>query len=346
MKTQAERAVAPARTGGRFPRAALLVVGLVALAAVPLVTGAYYTWITASVLLLALFAVGYNVLFGFTGLLSFGHAAFFGVGAYVSAGVLLTWRSLPVAVVAGTLAAAVIGVLIGYLCLRHTDIYFAMLTLAFGMMIHSIIWRWRDVTGGDDGLSGVPRGVLGTPGLGLDVGSLERFYYIILVVTVTAIYLAWRLLRSPLGLTFQGIRDNETRMAYTGIDVRRVRLASFTVSALYAGLAGSLWSPLNTNAGPGIAHWTFSAEPVLASLLGGAHVFGGPIVGAVLLFMIKQFVVQYTQYWLLVLGIIVVGLVLGFRGGVASVALRVWPRVAGAGRRRLLGRQQVGDGDG
>lgn len=333
MKTREPAAVAAERPRPLARRTAALSAGMLLLAAVPLVAGAYYTWILASVLLLALFAAGFNVLFGYTGLLSFGHAAFFGVGAYVSALILLRYPSLPLAVVAGAIAATLVGVAIGYLSLRHTDIYFAMLTLAFGMMIHSIIWRWRSVTGGDDGLTGVPRGVLGVPGFGLDVAGLNRFYYVILVVTAVGIYLLWRLVRSPLGLTFQGIRDNETRVAYTGMSVRGVRLASFAISALYAGVAGALWAPLNTNAGPGLAHWTFSAEPVLAALLGGAHVFGGPIVGAVLLFTIKQFVVQYTQYWLLVLGVIVVALVLTFRGGVASAALAVAPRVGAVARR-------------
>ncbi|MPZ62074.1 MAG: branched-chain amino acid ABC transporter permease [Propionibacteriales bacterium] len=329
---------------------------LVLLALIPLIASPYHTWIAASMLLLALFATGFNVLFGYTGLLSFGHAAFFGVGAYVSALVLLAWPSLPVAMVAGTLAAGAVGVVIGYLSLRHTDIYFAMLTLAFGMMIHSIIWRWRDVTGGDDGLPGVPRGVLGVPGAGLDLADLDRFYYVVLVVTVVAVYGLWRVVRSPLGLTFQGVRDNETRVAYAGIHVRRVRLASFVLSALTAGLAGSLWAPLNTNAGPGVAHWTFSAEPVLASLLGGAHVFGGPAVGAFLLFFAKQIVVQYTQYWLLVLGMIVVVLVLAFRGGVASAALTLLSRVTADDDTRpsddqrkaadALGTTSRGSGDG
>lgn len=341
MKTRAS-AAADLRSVGdpRRLRALVLAVLVVLLAAVPLVTQAYYTWIVASVLLLALFAAGFNVLFGYTGLLSFGHAAFFGVGAYASALVLRAWPSLPLAVLVGVLAAGVVGVVIGYLSLRHTDIYFAMLTLAFGMMIHSVIWRWRTITGGDDGLPGVPRGVLGIPGWGVDLSSLDRFYYVVLVVTIVGVYVLWRLVRSPLGLTFQGIRDNETRVAYAGVAVRRVRLVSFTVSALYAGLAGSLWSPLNTNAGPGMAHWTFSAEPVLASLLGGAHVFGGPLVGAFLLFFIKQMVVQFTQYWLLVLGVIVVVLVLAFRGGVASVALALGPRIPGV--RRLQSRDAPG----
>jgi branched-chain amino acid transport system permease protein len=289
------------------------------LVAAPFALGAYWTWLLSSALLLALFAVSFNLLFGFTGLLSFGHAMFFAIGGYVSALTLLSYASLPLAVVLGVGAAAVAGFVIGYLCLRHTDIYFAMLTLAFGMMVHSTIWRWRSVTGGDDGLRGVPRGILGVPGFGIDVSDLTRFYYVILVVSLAAMYVLWRVVSSPSGLALQGIRENEIRVAYAGLSVRRLRLTSFTLSAVFSGLAGALWTPLQTNASPSIAFWTFSAEPVLASLLGGAHAFAGPIVGAFLLFLAKQYVLAYTQYWLLVLGAIVIVLVLAFRGGVVSV---------------------------
>lgn len=323
-------------------RRVLVAILLAALATVPVTLGAYWTWLMSSALLLALFAVSFNLLFGFTGLLSFGHAMFFAVGGYVSALTLLSYPSLPVAVLLAVLAAAVVGVVIGYLSLRHTDIYFAMLTLAFGMMIHSIIWRWRDVTGGDDGLRGVPRGILGLPGFGIDLTSLTRYYYVVLVVSLVGIYLLWRVVRSPSGLTFQGIRDNEGRVAYAGLPVRRLRLLSFTLSAVFSGVAGALWTPLQTNANPVIAHWTFSAEPVLASLLGGAHAFAGPIVGAFLLYIARQYVLAYTQYWLLVLGVIVVVLVLAFRGGVASAAQEILlPRLVGAVRSR-----RAGDDDG
>lgn len=291
--------------------------GVAVLAFVPFL-GVHPTWVMSQVLLLAVFAGGYNLLFGYTGLLSFGHGALYATGAYVSAFILLAWPSLPVAVVGGTVAAGLVSVVIGWLSIRHTRIYFAMLTLAFGMMIHSVIFRWRSVTGGDDGVIGVPRGVLGVPGAGLELGSLGIFYYVILVVAVAALWVLWRIVSSPLGLTLQGLRDSETRVAFSGLAVRPFRLLGFTISGLYAGLAGSLASPLASAATPGLAHWTTSADPVLATLLGGAHTFAGPFVGAFLLVVVKEVVVRYTQYWLLVLGIIVVVLVVGFRGGVAG----------------------------
>ena len=291
---------------------------------VPPLGGKYWTWLVSNVLLLGLFAMGFNLLFGYTGLLSFGHAGFFAVGAYVCGKLLLAGYSLLPGLIAGVLGAGVAAVIIGFLCIRHTRIYFAMLTLAFGMMIHSIIWKWRSVTGGDDGLTGVPRPPLALPGVfHLDVSNLSRFYYVILVLTLLGLYLLWRIVHSPLGLTFQGIRDNETRVAFAGLPVRRYRLISFTISGLYAGLAGALMAPLTSSASPNMAHWTFSADPVLATLLGGAQTFAGPLVGAFLLYIIKDYIVRFTEYWLLVLGIIVVALTLGFRGGVVSAVQNV-----------------------
>src|SRR5258708_25817846 len=155
-----------AAAGGAAPAVALLIIPLF---------GDYVIWLTANMLILALFAVGFNLLFSFTGLLSFGQAAFFAVGGYVCALILLAVPSLLLGVVGGVVAAGVVALIIGFLCVRHTEIYFAMLTLAFGMMIHSIIWKWRAVTGGDDGFVGGPRAPLGVPGvLFIDMADLRR----------------------------------------------------------------------------------------------------------------------------------------------------------------------------
>jgi branched-chain amino acid transport system permease protein len=291
----------------------------------PLVGGQYAQYLAIQVMILSLFALGFNILFGYSGLLSFGQAGFYAVGAYGCAKLLLLTPSLLFGVIGGTVLAGVAALVLGMLCIRHTRIYFSMLTLAFGMMIFSVALNWRDFTGGDDGLVGVPRAPLTIPGiLTLNMGSMERYYYFVLVVALLAITFAYRLVNSPLGLTFQGIRDSETRMAFTGVPVRRYRLIAFVIAGLYAGLAGSLLPPLENTVTPPIAHWTTSADPVLATLMGGIQSFAGPIVGAFLLFIIKDIIVRFTEYWLICLGVIVVVLVMGFRGGVASLVIDRW----------------------
>ena len=282
--------------------------------------GDYVVWLTANMLILALFAVAFNLLFSFTGLLSFGQAAFFAVGGYVCAKILLAVPSLLLGVVAGVVAAGVVALIIGFLCVRHTEIYFSMLTLAFGMMIHSIIWKWRSVTGGDDGLVGVPRAPLEIPGIfSIDMAALDRYYYFVLILVALGIFAIWRVVRSSLGLTLQSIRDSESRVTFVGLSVVKYRLIAFTIAGLASGLAGALMVPLGRSASPAIANWTFSSEPVIATLLGGAFTFAGPIVGAFLFYAIKEIVVIFTGYWMMTLGIIVLALVLGFRGGVVSV---------------------------
>ncbi|HEY4635218.1 MAG TPA: branched-chain amino acid ABC transporter permease, partial [Rhodospirillales bacterium] len=216
----------------------------VALLTIPLF-GDYVIWMTANMLILALFAVGFNLLFSFTGLLSFGQAAFFAVGGYVCAKILLAVPSLLLGVIGGVLAAGVAALIIGFLCVRHTEIYFAMLTLAFGMMIHSIIWKWRSVTGGDDGLVGVPRAPLEIPGLfSVGMAELDRYYYFVLVLVALGIFAVWRVVRSSLGLTLQSIRDSESRVTFSGLSVRKYRLIAFTIAGLASGLAGALMIPL------------------------------------------------------------------------------------------------------
>lgn len=293
---------------------------LVALFLLPLLAGKYVLYLTIQILILSLFSLGFNLLFGYTGLLSFGQAGFFAVGAYACAKILLAVPSLLLGVLGGCVAAGLAAVLLGVLSVRHTRIYFSMLTLAFGMMIYSIAWKWRDFTGGDDGLVGIPRAPLELPGLlSVSLSTMERYYYFVLVVSLLAIWAMYRLVHSPLGLTLQGIRDSESRAAFAGVSVRGYRLIAFTIAGLYAGLAGALLPPLENTVTPPIAHWSSSADPVLATLLGGVHTFAGPIAGAFLFFVIKDLIVRFTEYWPLVLGIIVVILVMGFRGGVVSI---------------------------
>jgi branched-chain amino acid transport system permease protein len=323
---------------GRFSRAIAVLPALVvvALFLLPSLEARYPVYLTMHILILAVFALGFNLLFGFTGLLSFGQAGFFAVGAYGCAKILLAMPNLFLGIVGGTVLAGVVALLLGVLSVRHTRIYFSMLTLAFGMMIFSIAWKWRDFTGGDDGLVGIPRAPLVIPGLmHIDVSTLERYYYVVLVLSLTAIAVMYRLVHSPLGLTLQAIRDSESRAAFSGVPVRKYRLVAFTIAGLYAGLAGALLPPLENTVTPPIAHWTTSAEPVLATLLGGVHAFAGPIVGAILFLVIRDVVVRFTEYWLIVFGVIVVALVMGFPEGVTSIF-----RKAKRGPRRLDTQEQ------
>lgn len=284
--------------------------------------GKYILYMTIHILLLSLFSLGFNLLFGYTGLLSFGQAGFYAVGAYACAKILLAVPSLLLGILGGVAISAAVALILGILSIRHTRIYFSMLTLCFGMMIFSLAWKWRDMTGGDDGLVGIPRAPLEIPGLfKLSMSAMENYYYVVLGISLLAIYMFYRLLHSPLGLTLQGIRDSETRAACIGISVRRYRLVSFVIAGIYAGLAGSLLPPLENTVTPPVAHWSHSAEPVLATLLGGIYSFAGPIVGAILLYIIKDIIVRFTEYWLICLGIIVLVLVLGFRGGVVGIFL-------------------------
>jgi branched-chain amino acid transport system permease protein len=151
------------------------------------------------------------------------------------------------------------------------------------------------------------------------VSAIEHYYYVVLVFSLLAILAMYRLVHSPLGLTLQAIRDSESRAEFAGVPVRKYRLVAFTIAGLYAGLAGALLPPLENTVTPPIAHWSTSAEPVLATLLGGVHSFAGPIVGAVLFFVIKDVIVRFTQYWLIWFGVIVVVLVMSFPGGVISI---------------------------
>ena len=185
-----------------------------------------------------------------------------------------------------------------------------MLTLAFGMMIFSIAWKWRDFTGGDDGLVGIPRAPLEIPGLlSIDVSAMGHYYYVVLVLSLLAIAAMYRLVHSPLGLTLQAIRDSESRAEFAGVPVRKYRLIAFIIAGLYAGLAGALLTPLENTVTPPVAHWSTSAEPVMATLLGGVHA----ALSWRLPFLRQGHHRPLTEYWLIWFGVIMVALVMGFR---------------------------------
>lgn len=295
----------------------VVILGLLGLLIIlPLFGGNYVLYMVIQILILSVFALGFNLLLGYTGLLSFGQAGFFAVGAYTAAKILLVVPSMILGVLAGVAAGALSAAFLGILCVRHTRIYFSMLTLSFGMMIYSLAWKWREVTGGDDGLVGIPRAPLGIPGLiEIDMSSMASYYYFVVALCVGAIFILYKMVQSPFVLILKGIRDSENRASFAGVPVRRYKLISFTIAGAYAALAGSLLPPLENTVTPPIAHWTHSAEPVLVTLLGGIHTFAGPLVGTICFYLLKDIIVRFTQYWLICFGVIIVILVLTFRGG-------------------------------
>ncbi len=286
---------------------------------VPALLGSFAQFLVLNILLLALFALSFNLLFGATGLLSFGQAAFYAGGAYI-AGMLLRAK-LPVlpAVLLAALAAALMAAVVGAFCVRHTRIYFSMLTLAFGMFVYAIVWKWSDVTGGDDGLIGIPRGRIGLLGpLDANLAPLSRYYLFAAALVFLSVAALHRLSISPFGLTLRSIRENAERAEFSGIRVRRTIFIAFVVAGFFAGLAGALLAPLEQTVSPSAAHWTKSAEPVMATLIGGPFSFSGPIVGAAVYLGLKELIVRFTEYWLLVFGLVLLVIVLAFRGGLVG----------------------------
>jgi len=291
----------------------------IAVLLVPALFGSFAQYLMLNILLLALFALSFNLLFGTTGLLSFGQAAFYAGGAYVAGLLLRAQIPLLPAVIIGTLAAASMAAIVGAFCVRHTRIYFSMLTLAFGMFVYAIVWKWSDVTGGDDGLIGIPRGRLGLAGpIDPNLGPLSHYYLFVAVLVFASVAILYRLSTSPFGLTLRSIRENAERAEFSGIRVRRTIFIAFVVAGLFAGLAGALLAPLEQTVSPSAAHWTKSAEPVMATLIGGPFAFTGPIVGAVVYLGLKELIVRFTEYWLLVFGLVLLATVLAFRGGLVG----------------------------
>ena len=316
---------------------ALLIAFIIFLLVIPQFLGDYILYLVMRILIFCLLALSVNLLLGYTGLLSFGQAAFYAIGAYACALILMGMDSPSLlAGLFGALAiVAVAALILGFFCLRHTDIYFAMITLCFGMMIYALAEKWISVTGGDDGLMGIPRAPLEIPYLfSINMAPLGNYYYFVLVLSLIAIFVFYRIIHSPLGLSFQGIRDSESRVSFTGISVKNTRLVCYVIAGLYAGLAGALFAPMEQAVTPLVSHWMTSSEPIAAVVIGGMS-FAGPLIGSVIFFLLKDIIVRYTVYWLLPLGVLIVILVMALRGGVMGTlerGLLPWMRSRFSGR--------------
>jgi branched-chain amino acid transport system permease protein len=278
--------------------------------------GTYQIQLLTYGLIAALAALGFNLLLGYTGLLSFGHSAYFGVGAYTVALVVehLGPHSMEFYLLIGLPVVAVTSALFGYICVRHTQIFFGILTLAISQVLFSLALNLFWVTGGTDGMR-VPRpallfGALSFSGKGGFEEFITSYYYYVLAIFIVCVFLMWVIVHSPFGKALQGIRDNEVRARFLGLRIRRFRWISFLVSGTFTGLAGILWAPLNGLTTPDVLYWTFSGEIVFTALLGGFRNFTGPIVGGIVFTYLKTYAVATTEYWQLLLGVVLVTLVL------------------------------------
>ncbi|MGF1526610.1 MAG: branched-chain amino acid ABC transporter permease [Candidatus Competibacterales bacterium] len=300
---------------GRWLGLLVVLVALVGLALLPRFGGYFTVILTTEILIMALFATSYNLVFGYTGMLSFGHAAFFGMGTYTTAAILrdfsvdFIWLLPASMATAGLLALA-----IGALSVRRDEVYFAMLTLAFGMLIHAVAYQWRSFTNGSDGITGFPLGGL-APGVNINLANPMVYYYVVLGVVVVALGVLYRITRSPLGLVLVALRENPERVAFTGLSIYRYRLVAFGISGAFSGLAGALFAPFSRVASPEHLHWSTAAEPVLMTVLGGSQVFLGPLVGSAAFLLLKDWITATTDQWMLVLGIVLGIVVIVFPGG-------------------------------
>ncbi|CAM4068400.1 branched-chain amino acid ABC transporter permease [Kerstersia similis] len=286
----------------------LLILGLCAPALV-------YPILMMKVLCFALFACAFNLMLGYTGLLSFGHAAFFGSAAYVAGHAIKVWSFGPLAgVITGTLVAAVLGLIIGLLAIRRQGIYFSMITLALAQMVFFLFLQ-APFTGGEDGLQGVPRGTI----FGLDLNSDINLYYVVLAIFVLAFGLIFRIVHSPFGEVLKAIRENEPRAISLGYDVSRYKLLAFVLSAGFAGLAGATKVLVFKFATLTDAHWHMSGEVVLMTLVGGMGTLLGPVVGAGTIVTLQNVLADKVGSLVtVIMGVIFVLCVLAFRRGIVG----------------------------
>lgn len=283
-----------------------------------------YTALGARVLVLGLAAMSLNFLLGFTGVVSFGHAAYFGLGAY-GAGLTLKLlaHSTPLALFFGTLAGGIAGALLGALIVHLRGVYFAMVTIAFGQVFYYIAFRWNSLTGGDDGLRGFARQPLHFAGYAIDIlNNGHAFYYFVLVCFAVTVGVMALILRSPLGRTLLAIRENERRARFLGIPVERHIWVAFTLSCFFTSLAGALYAMVNNFADPMGLHWSLSGDLVIMAVMGGMRSFWGPLVGAAVFVVVQDFLSSITTNWMSFVGLLIVLVVLFFPRGLLGLAQR------------------------
>jgi len=293
------------------------IIGLVVLALLllaPQFLARFYIYMGALIFAIALLATSLNIVLGFGGMYQFHHAVFYGFGAYAFA-LFATKSGLPlwVGYLLAPVCSATLGLLMGLITVRLNQLYFGMLQISLGSLVWAITYRWYSFTGGDDGIHGVP-----LPDL---ISSSSGAYYFNLIVTTVCLLLMYIVVNSPFGRTFQGIRDNPERCEAIGIHVQRQQLVGQMIAAFFAGVAGTLFVTVEGSVFPDLMFWTLSLEVLIMCLLGGWFVFMGPAVGAAIIISLRTFVGIYTEYWTLILGIVLMLLIFFLPEGVLGLFL-------------------------
>jgi branched-chain amino acid transport system permease protein len=317
---------ASAIAGLRDWRNVLILAVLVALVLYPQFASSYLTSLATEVMIFAIFAMSLDLLLGYAGLASFGHAAFFGLGGYLLGFLARNWTNnmlptLPLVLVGTALAAAVIG----FFALRTSGLSFLMFTLATAQMLFGIAIKWTPVTGGSDGLSGVPRPMIALGEWAFRFGTGPQYYFLTLFFFVAAFAVMRRLVGSPFGRTLVGIKSNESRMRALGYNTWRYKMAVYVVAGTLAGLAGFLFAHFNRHVSPEMLYWTVSGQVLIMVIIGGAGSLTGAVLGAALVRLLPAYVSSYTEHWHLVMGLVFILFVLFAPKGIIGL-LRIGAR--------------------
>jgi len=292
---------------------------LLALLLVPFIAGRFYVYILAVIFVWGLLAMSLNLLVGHGGAYQFHHGVFYGVGAYTS-GLIITKTALPVwiGLCAGPVAAAFAGLVIGAFCVRLNKLYFGMLQISLGSLLWILALRWYSLTNGDDGIHGIPMPDLLS-------GSVPAYYFILIVVSA-CLGVMYLILKSPFGATLRAVRDNPQRCQAVGINVRRHQLLGIVIATFFAGVAGVLFVALEGSVFPDMLFWVLSLEIFIMCLLGGWFTFFGPMLGAAIMVALRTFVGSYTEYWTLILGVVLILLIFFLPDGIMGINFRTWLR--------------------
>ena len=276
-----------------------------------------YKSLATLIIIWGLFALGYNVCLGYTGMLSFGHAAYFGMGAYTLGIVLIRlWENIWFGLFSALCMGGITALVLGYFCIKRRGIYFAMLTLAFAQLLFFIAFQWVDLTGGDNGLRNIPAVSVSLPGFSIDIQSPLRFYYFVLLFVVLSLLALNRILQSPFGHVLQAVRENEPRARSCGYDTSNVRWLAFIISGAISGLAGGFYALYLHFVGIDTLYWITSGQVVMMTLLGGMGTFIGPFIGAGVFLFLEDVLSALTRNWMIFLGTIFVLCVLFFPSGI------------------------------